>query len=289
MNENGFSTPAETAETVMQGFVKRIEIKPPVRQMLLAILGGVYIAFASQGSNMAAFNLLANPETFGLGRLVAGLPFGTGLMLVILAGAEIFTGNNLLMTGVLDKKIRIGSMLLNWLFVYIGNFIGSLLIAFMMAESGLFDSGANLLGGVTIRIAAYKTNLPFLSAFYLGIMCNWLVCLAIWMANGAKDVAGKILAILFPIWLFVTSGFEHSVANMYYIPAGILAKANPAWAEASGLSADRLAALNWQTLFTKNLIPVSLGNIVGGAVFVAGIYWYTYLRKPATRKNDRNG
>jgi formate/nitrite transporter len=131
---------------------------------------------------------------------------------------------------------------------------------------------------MTIKIAAYKTSLPFLSAFFLGLMCNWLVCLAVWVSYGAEDMAGKILAIFFIIGLFITSGFEHSVANMYYIPAGILAKANPAWAEASHLSAEQLSALNWQTFITKNIIPVTLGNIAGGSFMVGILYWLSFKR-----------
>ena len=135
-----------------------------------------------------------------------------------------------------------------------------------------------MLGGMTIKIASYKVGLSFTSAFYLGIMCNWLVCLAVWMSYGAKDMVGKIMAIFFPIWLFITSGFEHCVANMYYIPAGIFAKANAGWVEASHLTPEKLAVLNWKSFIINNLIPVTLGNIVGGALFVGGIYWFTYLR-----------
>jgi len=124
-----------------------------------------------------------------------------------------------------------------------------------------------------------------MSAFYLGIMCNWLVCLAVWMATGAKDIVGKIFAIFFPIWLFVTSGFEHSIANMYYIPAGILAKANPHWAAATHLTAQTLANLNWETFIVNNLIPVTLGNIIGGSVFVAGAYWFIYVRTASKKRS----
>jgi len=124
--------------------------------------------------------------------------------------------------------------------------------------------------------------MTFGNAFCLGILCNWLVCIAIWMAAGAKDIAGKILAIFFPIWLFIASGFEHSVANMYYIPAGILAKANPAYVNAAislGISQEKIDALNWGSFFTQNLLPVTLGNIVGGVLFVGMVYWLAYVRK----------
>ena len=248
------------------------------QQFVLGILAGVFIAFASEGSNMAAFNLLAKPETYGLGKCIAGAIFPTGLMLVVLAGGELFTGNTLLGVALLERRISLFELASNWLFVYAGNFVGSVFLAYMMSESGLFSSGANMLGGVTIRIAAYKATLDFMPAFYLGIMCNWLVCLAVWMAWGAHDMAGKILAIFFPIWLFITSGFEHSVANMYYVPAGLFAKTSSAFATASGLSAETLANLTWGNFFINNLVPVTLGNIVGGMIFVGMAYWFVYLR-----------
>lgn len=279
MNDRNYYTPGEIAEITCNTAAMKAKLSP-ANQLLLGILAGAFIAFASEGSNMAAFNLLSRAETYGLGRALAGFIFGTGLMFAIIAGGELFTGNSLMIVGVLDKKIKLVGMLRNWFFVYAGNLIGSVMIAVMMAQSGLFNSGGSLLGGMTIKIAAYKTGLSFVSAVLLGIMCNWIVCLAIWMATAAKDIAGKALVIIFAICLFVTSGFEHSVANMYYIPAGIFAKANADWAQASGLTAEKLAQLNWATLFRNNLLPVTLGNIIGGAFFVGAVYWFVYLRKP---------
>ena len=240
---------------------------------ILSFLGGVYIAFASAGSTMAAYNLLANADTYGLGKVLSGAVFGTGLMLVVLAGGELFTGNSLIVVSVLDRKVTIRAMLLNWLLVYIGNFVGSLCIAIMMFHSELFNSSDGLLGGMAIKIASYKTALPFHSAFFLGIMCNWLVCLAVWVSYGAADTAGKALTIFFIIGLFVTSGFEHSIANMYYIPAGIFAKQNPQWLSMSQVPADRIANLNWFNFIVRNLIPVTLGNIIGGSGMVGVLYW----------------
>lgn len=246
--------------------------------LILGILAGAFIAFAAEGSNMAAFNLFAEPTTFGLGKALAGVVFGTGLMLVVLAGGELFTGNTMMLAAVLDKKITVSKMLRNWIIVFIGNFLGSLLIAYMMVHSGLFGSGAEMLGAITVKIAVYKVNLDFLQAFYLGIMCNWLVCLAVWIASGAESMVGKIFSIFFPIWLFITSGFEHSVANMYYIPAGIMAKANGSFAELSHLSQEALDSLTWSSFAIHNLIPVTLGNIVGGGIFVGMAYWYAYKK-----------
>jgi formate/nitrite transporter len=245
---------------------------------ILAILAGAFIAFAAEGSNMAAFNLFYEPTTYGIGKALAGSIFGTGLMLVVLCGGELFTGNTLILTAVCEKRVTIRRMLRNWIIVYIGNLLGSLFIAYMMYESGLFSSGADVLGAVTIKIAAYKVNLTFTQGFFLGIMCNWLVCLAVWLSYGADTMAGKILAIFFPIWLFITSGFEHSVANMYYIPAGIMAKTNASFVELSHVSAEALSALNWSGFFINNLIPVTLGNIVGGGIFVGIAYLYIYKK-----------
>jgi formate/nitrite transporter len=254
--------------------------------LILSFLAGAYIAFAAEGSNMAAYNLLANADTYGLGRTLAGAVFGTGLMLVVMAGGELFTGNSLIVVSVLDRKVTVRSMLLNWLLVYIGNFAGSLCIAFMMYKSGLFNSSNGLLGGMTIKIASYKTAIPFLSAFFLGVMCNWLVCLAVWVSYGAADIAGKALTIFFIICLFITSGFEHSIANMYYIPAGIFAKQNPQWLAMSQVPAGQIVNLSWVNFVVKNLIPVTLGNIVGGAGMVGVLYWLS--REFQNKKHPKN-
>ena len=199
--------------------------------------------------------------------------------MVLLAGAELFTGNNLIIAAVLEKRVSFSAMLKNWIAVYIGNLIGSVFIAFLIVQSGQLSSGASLLGGITIKIAYGKVSLSFVQAVFLGIMCNWLVCLAVWLCYGAKDMTGKMLAAFFPIWLFITSGFEHSVANMYYIPAGIFSKSVPAYAAASGLSAEALSNINWAAFFIKNLMPVTLGNIIGGAFFVGMFYWICYKKK----------
>ncbi|XMB85889.1 formate/nitrite transporter family protein [Mycoplasmatota bacterium WC44] len=277
MDTKNYLTPAEIASTTIQTGIKKVKLSF-AQQLILGILAGAFISFASEGSNMASFNLFAKPETYGLGKVLAGSIFGTGLMLVLLAGGELFTGNTLIIISVLEGKVKVSEMLKNWGTVYTGNLIGSVLIAFMMVQSGLFNSGSNVLGAVTIKLAAYKVNLPFISALYLGIMANWLVCLAVWLAYGAKNMVGKILGMFFPIWLFVTSGFEHSIANMYYIPAGILAKSNVDWVAESHLSPEKLANLNWNTFIINNLLPVTLGNIIGGGIFVGFIYWFVYLK-----------
>ncbi|MBN2793936.1 MAG: formate/nitrite transporter family protein [Clostridia bacterium] len=273
----GYHTPKEITEISIENGVKKVNMTFP-RQFVLAILAGAFIAFASEGSNMAAYNLFNNANTYGLGKTLAGAIFGTGLMLVVLAGGELFTGNTLIFKAVLDKRVSLGRMLKNWGVIYSGNLVGSLIIVFLIFFSGQLNASHGLLGGVTIKIASYKVNLSFLQALSLGIMCNWLVTLAIWLSIAAKSISGKILGIFFPIWLFITSGFEHSIANMYYVPAGILAKTNETFAAASGLSAEQLSHLNVSNFIVHNLIPVTLGNIIGGAIFVGAAYWFVYVK-----------
>lgn len=248
------------------------------QMLLLGILGGAFIAFAAQGSNAAIHTL----ESVGIAKALAGALFATGLMMVVITGAELFTGNMLIVVSCLDGRSKWSGLIQNWFFVYAGNFIGSMLIVLFIILSGQFNFSDGLLGGFTIKTASYKVSLSFGNAFFMGLLCNCLVCMSVWMASAAKDVTGKLLAIFFPIWLFITSGFEHSIANMYYIPAGILAKANPAWANAAitmGMTQEMLDALNWYTFFVKNLIPVTLGNIAGGTIFVGAIYWLSFLYK----------
>lgn len=284
----GFLSPAEiTAEFVEIG-CKKANLSTR-KTLVLGILAGAFIAFAAEGSNAAIHTI----GSVGLGKALAGALFATGLMLVLVAGAELFTGNCLVVISCAERKNPWKKLIRNWFLVYTGNFIGSLIIAVFIYYSGQFNFSDGLLGGFTIKTAAYKTGLSFGNAFFMGILCNWLVCLAVWMSFAAKDIAGKLLAIFFPIWLFITSGFEHSVANMYYIPAGIFAKHNPVWLKAAkelGVTADKLSGLNWSNMFIKNLLPVTLGNIIGGGLFVGMAYWFCFLYKKEmkTACNHRN-
>lgn len=275
--EKSFLSPAENAASFVETGCKKTGLRAG-KQFVLGMLGGAFIALAAEGSNVAIHTI----DSVGLAKTLAGTLFSIGLMMVVVAGAELFTGNSLIVISCLEGKSRWLTLLKNWFFVYFGNFAGALLVVYLIAHSGQFGFSGNLLGGFTIKVATYKTGLSFENAFFMGVLCNWLVCLAIWMASAARDIAGKLLAIFFPIWLFITSGFEHSIANMYYIPAGILAKSNPDLVQAAtslGVKAEQLVNLNWVTLFTKNLLPVTLGNIVGGTVFVGTVYWVVYLRR----------
>jgi len=273
----------EVSLTVAEGKVRGGFFK----LLILAVLAGAFIAFGAEGSSMAAYGLLADPHTYGLGKAVAGAIFPVGLILVVIAGAELFTGNILIAGAVAVRRVSPGAMLRNWGIVYLGNFIGAMLIAWFVIVSGQLHGGADMLGAMTIKIAAGKTALSFPSALVLGIMCNWLVCLAVWMAYASNSVQGKIAAIFFPVMVFVLSGFEHSIANMYYIPAGILAKANPDLIRAAldiGVSQEQIDGLTWGAFFGGNLPPVTIGNIIGGAVFVS----FAYLAAYGTKKNQKN-
>ena len=263
----------ETAQTISDIGVTKASA--PFRHLfVLGILAGAYISLASSASTMAAFNLLTDPAALGYGRCLAGVIFPVGLILIALAGGELFTGNTMMLLPLTQRKIGLAGLLRNWYIVYVGNFLGAVFVAWLVYCSGQLNVGNHLLGGVTIRIAAFKCSLTFSEAFALGILCNWLVCLAVWIAALAKDIPGKVLAVFFPVWVFVTAGFEHSIANMYFIPVGLLAKLNPNWVEAAQLSSEALASLTWTNFFVVNLFPVTLGNIVGGGVFVALAYGY---------------
>ncbi len=244
---------------------------------LLAVLAGAFIAFGANGSMTVSFGFLADPdpEMIGIGKLASAAIFPVGLMMVVLCGAELFTGNTLMVTGLLDGKIKVSGMLKNWIIVYIGNFVGALLVAALINYSGLLESGGGMLGAFVVKTAAAKTSLSFGRAFVLGIMCNWLVCLAVWMSTGATETIGKIFSILFCIGLFVLSGFEHSIANMYFIPAGIMASGNSAFVDLLGTDISGLTVAGF---LTNNLLPVTLGNIVGGCGFVGVMYWVCHRK-----------
>lgn len=272
---SNFLSPKETAEA-FDGVSVGKATNTTANLLILGIFAGMFIAFGG----FAAQTISHSIENAGLAKFASGAVFPVGLMLVVIAGAELFTGNNLIIVGFMDGKITFGQLLRNWVIVYIGNFIGSIFIAFMVSQSGLFNSTGGLLGATAIKAAIGKASLPFGQAVIRGILCNIIVVLAVWMATAAKDIAGKILAIWFPIMLFVMSGFEHSVANMYFIPAGIFAKSNIVCLEAGEIAAESLNVLNISGLFA-NLIPVTIGNIIGGAIITGLSYWYVYRYTPS--------
>lgn len=274
---NNFLTPPEIVDFAEDAGVKKASF-PFERTMLLSFMAGVFIALASVGSNIISHNI----EDIGLSKYLAGLIFPTGLILVVVAGAELFTGNNLISVALLAGKVKWSKYLGNLSLVWLGNLIGSVFIALLIYMSGQLDYSEGLLGAYTIKVASTKTSLSFTQAFTSGILCNLLVCLAVWMSYAAKDIAGKVLAIFFPIWLFIASGYEHSVANMYYLSAGLMAKSSSSFAIKAAneleVSSDILNNLSIMNAFTDNLIPVTLGNLVGGALFIGAWYWWAYKR-----------
>ena len=239
------------------------------KQFILGIMAGAFIAFGAEAANMISYNI----ASVNTAKFLAGLIFPAGLIMVVIAGAELFTGNCLMIFALAEKKITLKNLLRSWVVVYLGNFVGGILIAGLIYFSGQLNYDGGLLGAYTIKAAASKTAMNFLPAFVMGVLCNWLVCLAVYMSYGADSTVGKAAVIFFPIWLFVASGFEHSIANMYYITAGIFSKSNGLYlSKAIELGAD-VNNLNWLNMLVKNLLPVTLGNILGGAGFVGLAYW----------------
>jgi len=272
----GCKTPATVADTLTRTVcVKKVQASA-LKLTILGIFAGVYIGFGAQLAIMVTHDM-AGFLGVGMAKLIGGAVFSVGLMLVVIAGAELFTGNNLIFLSVLDRQVSVGKWLRNWTIVFLANFAGSLLLVLLMYWSGLWKTNGNLVGATALSIANAKVNLTFLQGFARGILCNWLVCLAVWMAVSAGTVIGKLWAIFFPIMAFVASGFEHSVANMFFIPMGLALKGQTAIVTAAGLT-DKLAHLTVGGM-VMNLIPVTLGNIIGGAFFVATLYWMVYIRK----------
>ncbi len=279
--------PQEMASRAEYLGVRKAEM-PFLKTFMLAILAGAFIAIGaifattvSAGSQAvtssdgtAAFTV---GLPYGVVRLLAGLVFSLGLILVLVGGAELFTGNNLIVMAWASGKVSTWRLLRNWLIVYAGNFVGSISTAALMFLTKQYMFGSNAVGVTALKTALTKVDYTFIQAVALGIMCNALVCMAVWLTYSSRSVADRILAILFPISAFVAAGFEHSVANMYFIPYGLLIKIfDPAFVSAQGID---VSALTWGSFFLKNLLPVTLGNIIGGGLLVAAMYWFAYLRK----------
>jgi formate/nitrite transporter len=246
----------------------------PLRVFALAILAGAFIALGAMFYTLVTYDTTGFPA--GVMRLLGGLVFSLGLILVIVAGAELFTGNNLIVMAYVDGKVSLSQLLRNWLIVFTGNFLGALGIVLLVSVSGHWHIGGDALAHKALLIANSKVNLTWLEAFSRGVLCNILVCLAVWLCFAGRTVVDKILAIIFPVSAFVAMGFEHCVANMFFIPAGLIIK-QMGWLEISSvINLDNLTAIQF---ITNNLIPVTLGNIIGGSVFVGLFYWFIYLRK----------
>ena len=243
----------------------------------LSVLAGAFIGLGAMFATTTAAGSSALP--YGVARLLIGLTFCIGLILVVVGGAELFTGNNLIVMAWASRKVSTGGLLRNWVIVYLGNFVGSLGTAALVFFSKQYTSGSGSVGEAALKIAASKMHYGFIQAVALGILCNGLVCLAIWLTYSARSAADKILAIIFPITAFVAASFEHSVANMYFVPYALFIKAfDPAFVTGLADKAPELSSLTWGAFFLKNLLPVTIGNIIGGSGLVALMYWFIYLR-----------
>lgn len=259
--------PPEMAEKAAQAGIKKVQIDV-FSMLLMSVLAGIFIAMAANFYTVTVVGGGVLP--FGVKKLLGGLVFCLGLILVVVAGAELFTGNNLIVMAVLSKKVGKRWLFRNWLIVFVGNFIGSIFYALMIWGSGQDAFAGGAVAEAALKIAAGKCALPFWEAFFRGVLCNALVCLAIWMCFSSQSTTDRVMAILFPITAFVACGFEHCVANMYFIPIGLFLQTG---------GAETSEHLTWLNFFWKNLLPVTLGNIVGGAGLVGFVFWVIYKRR----------
>lgn len=274
--EKYFNSPAEVVEANIKASEGKAALSAG-KMILAGMFAGAFIAFGGAAGSTASHGI----ADVGIGRALTGAVFPVGLMMVVILGGELFTGNCLLVIAALEKRISWRGMLRNLTIVYFSNLAGALLIAALLAFSGNLDYSGGLLGAYTIKVAVGKAGISPIQGIASGILCNILVCAAVLMAAAAKEIAGKVWAIFFPIWAFVVSGFEHCVANMFYIPAGMMAARNPEYVikaqEAYGISAEQAAALDgWG--FLQNLIPVTVGNVIGG-ILLAGVPMFWIYRK----------
>ncbi len=270
--------PAEMAEKAELSGVRKAHLDL-ASSFTLSVLAGAFIAL---GAVFATTVVAGGSGTlpYGVVRLLAGTVFSLGLILVLVGGAELFTGNNLIVMAWASRRVTTGLLLRNWLVVYAGNFVGAIGTAVLVYLGGHHTFGGGAVGVAALATANAKTGLGFVQAVALGTLCNALVCLAVWLTLSARTVADKVLAIVPPIAAFVAAGFEHSVANMYFIPSGLFIKAGASeafWTQVQHSPAD-YPNLTWERFFVGNLLPVTIGNIIGGAVLVGIVYWFVYLR-----------
>jgi len=249
------------------------------RLVALAVLAGAFIAFGGIFSTVALAGAAGAP--WGAIRVLAGVTFSVGLILVVVGGAELFTGNNLIVMAWAGGRVSTWALLRNWILVYAGNIAGGVGIALLASGARLHEAGGGAVGATALGIAAGKLQLGFVQAVLLGILCNVLVCLAVWLSYSARSTTDRVLAVVPPIAAFVAAGFEHSIANVYFVPFALLVTwLDPGFVVASGLDTR---ALSWGGFLARNLAPVTLGNVIGGALLVGGVYWFVYLR-PRSRE-----
>lgn len=255
--DKSYLTPPEIAKTWINLGVKKTNIET-TKVLLLGILAGIFIGFGAH-ADIVVIQTLGKNIDIGFAKFLGAAVFPVGIMLVVMAGAELFTGNNLISLAVMDKTTTTSKMIKNWIIVYIGNFLGSILLVLLLVKSGLYSSEA--VSMKAIAIAESKCSLTVSQAIIRGVLCNILVVLACWMQAGSKNIIGKIFALWFPVMLFVLSGFEHSIANMFFIPLGKFLGSN----------------ITWSQIWFNNLIPVTIGNVIGGSVIIPVFYWYIYV------------
>lgn len=281
--------PQEMATRAEYLGVRKAEM-PFLKMFMLSVLAGAFIALGAifattvsaggmaitTASGDAAFN---TSLPFGVTRLLSGLVFSLGLILVVVGGAELFTGNNLIVMAWASGKVTARALLRNWVIVYLGNFVGAIGTAGLMFFTRQYTFGSNSIGIAALRTGVAKCDLTFIQAMALGVLCNALVCMAVWLTFSARSTVDKIAAIIFPITAFVAAGFEHSIANMYFVPYALFVKMfDPDFTKTVADKVPHLEKLTWQAFWINNLLPVTIGNIIGGAGLVAAVYWAIFLR-----------
>jgi formate/nitrite transporter len=266
-------TPGEIATLVETRGVAKASAHA-ITTFVLAVVAGAFIALGAVLSTT-----VSSGSTLGLGptRWLAGIAFSLGLILVVVAGAELFTGNNLIVMSVVAGHVPIGRLLRNWAIVYVGNAVGALSVVLIVTVAEWWRLGDAAVGVTALSTAAAKTQLSFTAVLARGVLANALVCLAVWLATGGRTVLDKVVAIVFPISAFVAAGFEHSIANMFFIPMGLVLRENGSVVAAAGLPATDLSRLDLAGM-VMNLAASTIGNVIGGSVLVGLVYWFVYLR-----------
>jgi formate/nitrite transporter len=247
--------------------------------LVLSVVAGAFVSFGAIFATTVSAGAADLP--YGIVRLLVGLVFSAGLIMVIIGGAELFTGNNLLVMAWASKKVTTRAVLLNWVLSFAGNFVGAIVTAALMFYTTQYTFGGGSVGLAALNIANAKTSLAFIPALTLGIMCNALVCVAVWMCFSARTNIDRVVTVIPPIAAFAAAGFEHSIANIYFIPMGLFIKAGApdSFWKAIGKTAADYPELTWSNFLVSNLIPVTIGNVIGGSLMVAAVYWFVYLRK----------
>jgi formate/nitrite transporter len=263
-------TPSEIAAVAVKAGVAKSRASATAL-VVLGFLGGSFVAMAAVASHTVSCSLgiWAGPSAV---RLISGMVFSVGIVMVIVGGAELFTGNSLMVMALLDRRIRSGELIRNWVIVYFANMAGAIFVAWLYYETELWQPIDGACAQALITTAIRKSSIHFWPAFFRGALCNWLVCMGVWMSYSADDVVGRVVPLSMAVSSFVMCGAEHSVANMFYMPVGLMVSSTP--------------LAEWLAGFGRNLVPVTLGNIVGGGLLVAVMYWWAYMR-PVSEMGDR--